>query len=517
MKSFILVRNSSGKPFPDGDKFMTPGLTLEIANHGFEAVELQGSPEFLQANILKSHTVDVHGDGDVARWVAMKDLGREAYKPYRDRLAAMVAAERDVAAHRSSGPTIVANDDPDDDDLAPSVFVPSPTTPTSTGTASANGENMLKFKVENSQGGHRGDFSYDELCADPPPPGIQMQDVVVFDEEVEEGFVRVCDLRAGGDQVEWAVKIMKGEVATTAPAVAPATPVAPVSPPPPVGLTGPSLSPPTPIPGRSPAVPPIRPMGPIGATASAPAGAGATAVAPPAPPVVSPPAPVGGGATAPVLPPVGATGPTGPQGDTGPVGASGSTGSQGAPGATGPTGPAGSTGPMGPSGSTGPQGPMGPSGPQGPTGDRGPRGDSSNGGTALAGLMLALLALMIALVGLAMHWWLDDDSQDGNGATTDPTTSETTPPVTSDAMERMCAMSASPPVKQTDGSWTVKVTYGPTPSFQHTWQLWGEDRGRPHTKDCFATTADCGPLAVLTFRSGGNCFYERKVVGLDRY
>ena len=72
--------------------------------------------------------------------------------------------------------------------------------------------------------------------------------------------------------------------------------------------------------------------------------------------------------------PVGATGPTGPQGVAGPTGATGDQGIQGVAGPIGATGPQGIQGVAGSIGATGPQGIQGVAGPTGATGDQGTQG-----------------------------------------------------------------------------------------------------------------------------------------------
>jgi hypothetical protein len=81
--------------------------------------------------------------------------------------------------------------------------------------------------------------------------------------------------------------------------------------------------------------------------------------------------------------PIGVTGPTGSTGIQGIVGPTGSTGNQGPIGVTGPTGSTGIQGIVGPTGSTGNQGPIGVTGPTGSTGIQGivgPTGSTGNQG-----------------------------------------------------------------------------------------------------------------------------------------
>jgi hypothetical protein len=84
-------------------------------------------------------------------------------------------------------------------------------------------------------------------------------------------------------------------------------------------------------------------------------------------------------------------------------------------GLEGPEGPTGEMGPKGPAGATGPQGPQGGPGPQGPAGIQGPVGESviqaqpesdisssSSNGTAVAGLSMSIVALLLALVAIGL-------------------------------------------------------------------------------------------------------------------
>ncbi|MEE8469934.1 MAG: IPT/TIG domain-containing protein [Dehalococcoidia bacterium] len=108
--------------------------------------------------------------------------------------------------------------------------------------------------------------------------------------------------------------------------------------------------------------------------------------------------------------PAGATGPAGPAGAMGSAGPTGATGSAGPTGATGSAGPAGATGSAGSAGAPGPEGPEGAAGPQGeqgPPGEQGPEGPPGEGGgsgVGLAGLLLALIALGIVVMGKVRKW-----------------------------------------------------------------------------------------------------------------
>ena len=101
--------------------------------------------------------------------------------------------------------------------------------------------------------------------------------------------------------------------------------------------------------------------------------------------------------------PAGADGSDGARGPAGPAGAAGSDGADGSDGARGPAGAAGSDGsdgsdgaqgPAGPAGNAGPAGPAGPAGAMGPAGATGPAGADGGGGA------LAIVALIIAIVGV---------------------------------------------------------------------------------------------------------------------
>ena len=116
--------------------------------------------------------------------------------------------------------------------------------------------------------------------------------------------------------------------------------------------------------------------------------------------------------------PRGPVGPAGPQGEPGPAGEDGHDGHDGA---RGPAGPAGADGADGADGARGPagaagsdgadgaDGAQGPAGPQGPAGAQGPAGPAGNDGAAGAtgpagadggGGALAVVALIIAIVGV---------------------------------------------------------------------------------------------------------------------
>ena len=90
----------------------------------------------------------------------------------------------------------------------------------------------------------------------------------------------------------------------------------------------------------------------------------------------------------------GPAGPAGPPGEAGPPGDTGSQGPQGAAGEQGERGPAGSDG------ATGQAGPAGAAGPPGVTGASGPQGAQGSSGSfiiAVIGLVVALLALLVAI------------------------------------------------------------------------------------------------------------------------
>jgi hypothetical protein len=122
-------------------------------------------------------------------------------------------------------------------------------------------------------------------------------------------------------------------------------------------------------------VPPVGPMGPIGATGpqgpqGMPGPQGPGGIGPQGEP--GPQGPIG---------PTGTQGATGPVGPQGAIGASGATGPQGLVGGTGPQGLVGITGPQGASGATGPAGsPGGATGSTGPAGAPGAAGASGTPG-----------------------------------------------------------------------------------------------------------------------------------------
>ena len=101
--------------------------------------------------------------------------------------------------------------------------------------------------------------------------------------------------------------------------------------------------------------------------------------------------------------PAGADGADGARGSQGPAGPAGADGSDGSDGARGPAGAAGSDGADGADGAQGPAGPQGPAGAQGPAGPAG--NDGAAGATGPAGAdggggALAVVALIIAIVGV---------------------------------------------------------------------------------------------------------------------
>ena len=101
--------------------------------------------------------------------------------------------------------------------------------------------------------------------------------------------------------------------------------------------------------------------------------------------------------------PAGADGADGARGPQGPAGPAGADGSDGSDGARGPAGAAGSDGADGADGAQGPAGPAGPAGAQGPAGPAG--NDGAAGATGPAGAdggggALAVVALIIAIVGV---------------------------------------------------------------------------------------------------------------------
>ncbi len=102
----------------------------------------------------------------------------------------------------------------------------------------------------------------------------------------------------------------------------------------------------------------------------------------------------------------GPRGPAGPAGLRGPAGPAGPPGEAGPPGDTGPQGPQGAAGeqgergPAGSDGATGQAGPAGAAGPPGVTGASGPQGAQGSSGSfiiAVIGLVVALLALLVAI------------------------------------------------------------------------------------------------------------------------
>ncbi len=96
----------------------------------------------------------------------------------------------------------------------------------------------------------------------------------------------------------------------------------------------------------------------------------------------------------------GEQGEPGPEGPAGEAGARGPSGPAGADGEPGPMGPAGPVGPAGADGATGPQGPAGPAGPAGADGQAGAVGPAGPEGEAGGGGALAIVALIIAIVGV---------------------------------------------------------------------------------------------------------------------
>ena len=212
----------------------------------------------------------------------------------------------------------------------------------------------------------------------------------VSDSYAFEGILRDSDLNS---------HTIGGDSSVTVGAARPASAIP--GPAGPRGATGPAGSR-----GTTGLAGPVGPAGPEGATgpagpegATGPAGAaGPTGDA--GPEGATGPAgaagPTGDAGSKGATGPEGATGSAGPEGATGPAGAAGPTGDAGSKGATGPEGATGSAGPEGATGPAGAAGPTGDAGPAGDAGLAGPKGDGASSVLGIVGLLLSVVAVVVA-------------------------------------------------------------------------------------------------------------------------